>query len=647
MSTRKRYSVLLLQFLFGILLLNGASAATDGYAAERQRFLEARKALQQNQLTRYQPLAERLRDYPLYPYLRYDELRARFSRATDADIRKFLDAFGDTPLAGRLRHSWLNHLARQHQWQRFLAFYPGNSDSAELQCFYLRATRTEPADAAWLDAAAGLWRVGKSQPDACDPVFKVLASSPRMTHELVWERIRLAMDDNALSLASYLSRLLPAEERKWVDLWRQVHHRPSEARGHAALAADSAPAREILAHAVVRLARGDAQEAYAWWTVLTERYRFDDKTRADVSRRVALAAAYQRLPQAHVWLAQVPDSARDRALREWQARSALLQREWSALLAAIDAMPPEEQAESEWRYWRGRAQAQLGERAAAELAFQPLAGERSYHGFLAADFLDRPYSLGHAPIPVDDADLERLQRQQPAFVRARELRRADLIHDARREWAYAIRNLDPRGLEVAAALAHRWNWHDRAIITAARSGHQDDLDVRFPVLYEREVVAAAKQLDLDPAWIMGVMRQESAFMADARSPVGALGLMQLMPATGSQMARMLKLPAPSRATLLQADTNIRLGSNYLRHVLDDLGNKVLATAAYNAGPHRVRRWLPESTLPAELWVDTIPFTETRGYVRGVLAFTTVYDARLDRPVTPLHTRMPPIAPKPE
>lgn len=647
MSTRKRYSILLLQFLFGILLLNGASAATDGYAAERQRFLDARKALQQNQLTRYQQLADRLRDYPLYPYLRYDELRARFSRATDADIRAFLDEFGDTPLAERLRYSWLNHLARQHQWRRFLAFYPGSSDSAELQCFYLRATRKEPADAAWLDAAAELWRVGKSQPDACDPVFKVLTNSPRMTRELVWERIRLAMDNNALSLASYLSRMLPADERRWVDLWRKVHHRPSEARAHAALAADSLPAREILAHAVTRLARSDAQEAHDWWAALADRYAFDAGVRADVSRRVALSAAYQRLPQAHVWLAQVPDSARDRTLREWQARSALLQRDWSALLAAIDAMPAEEQSESEWRYWRGRAQAELGDRAAAELVFEPLAGERSYHGFLAADFLDRPYSLAHAPIPVEEADLERLQRQQPAFVRARELRRADLIYDARREWTYAIRNLDARGLEVAAALAHRWDWHDRAIITAARSGHQDDLDVRFPVLYEREVVKTAKQLDLDPSWIMGVMRQESAFMVDARSPVGALGLMQLMPATGSQMARMLKLPAPSRAKLLQADTNIRLGSNYLRHVLDDLGNKVLATAAYNAGPHRVRRWLPETTVPAELWVDTIPFTETRGYVRGVLAFTTVYDARLERPVTPLRKRMPAIGPKPE
>lgn len=642
-----RYSALLLHVLIGVLLLNGTVAAADDYAAERQRFLEARKALQQNQSAHYQQLADRLRDYPLYPYLRYDELRTRFSSATDADIRTFLDEFGDTPLAERLRLSWLNHLARQHQWRRFLAFYPGNSDSAELQCFYLRATREEPADAAWLDAAVALWRVGKSQPDACDPVFKALTNSPRMTQELVWERIRLAMDNNALSLASYLSRMLPAGERKWVDLWRTAHHRPSTVRGHAALAADSAPAREILAHAMVRLARNDAQEAYDWWAVLADRYAFDAAVRAEVSRRVALAAAYQRLPQAYLWLAQVPDSARDRAVREWQARSALLQREWPALLAAIDAMPAEERSESEWRYWHGHALAELGDRAAAELTLEPLAGERSYHGFLAADFLGRPYSLGHTPIPAEDADLERLQRQQPAFVRARELRRADLIHDARREWAYAIRTLDPRGLEVAAALAHHWDWHDRAIITAARSGHQDDLAVRFPVLYEREVVKTAKQLDLDPAWIMGVMRQESAFMVDARSPVGALGLMQLMPATGSQMARMLKLPTPSRATLLQADTNIRLGSNYLRHVLDDLGNKVLATAAYNAGPHRVRRWLPETTLPAALWVDTIPFTETRGYVRGVLAFTTVYDARLERPVTPLHTRMPAIAPKPE
>lgn len=624
-------------------LAGAVSAATDTFAEAREQFLEARKAFSQGHLARYEALANGLKDYPLYPYLRYDALRKDFGDVSDADMRAFLEQYAEGPLAVRLRSAWLNYLAKRQQWQRFLAFYVDDLESAELRCHQLSATRAQPVSAAWLESAEALWLVGRSQPNACDPVFAVLEASPRMTEALIWQRIRLAMDNNELSLASYLARMLPAKERKWVDLWRQIHHRPSTARQQPELRQDIPQAREILMHAVQRLGRGDAAEAHQWWEQLAAQYAFGASERAQVSRRIALYAAYQRLPQAHTWLAQVPASARDSDLRNWQARSALLQQDWQALLAAIEAMPEDEQTSSEWRYWRGRAQAQLGNRLQALPLFSELAQERSYHGFLAADFMNWNYSLEGQPIAVQEGELNALLKAHPSLVRARELYRADLNYDARREWHYGIRDLSERELELAAVLAHRWNWHDRAIITAARAGHQDDLDLRFPVLYEQEVTKMSKQLDLDPAWIMGVMRQESAFMADARSPAGALGLMQLMPATGNHMAKLLNLPKPSRHTLLQADANIRLGTNYLKHVLDDLGSEVLATAAYNAGPHRVRRWLPAQPLPASLWVDTIPFTETRGYVRGVLAFTTVYEARMQRPLTPLHKRMPSIA----
>jgi soluble lytic murein transglycosylase len=234
-----------------------------------------------------------------------------------------------------------------------------------------------------------------------------------------------------------------------------------------------------------------------------------------------------------------------------------------------------------------------------------------------------------------------LQQRHPTLLRAGELLRAQLIYDARREWTFGTRDLPPRDLERAALLAHRWGWHDRAIFTAGRSGHLDDLELRFPVLHSREVLRAADTLRIDPAWVMGVMRQESAFIADVRSSAGALGLMQLMPGTGADMARLLKLPKPGNADLLQPDMNIRLGTQYLSKTLDTFGNKVLATAAYNAGPGRVRRWLPDTApMPTPLWVDTIPYSETRGYVRNVLAFATIYDARLVRPFTPLSTRMP-------
>lgn len=626
--------------LFCTVLLFDSAVANDPYADERNRFLEARKALQAGQLDRFQRLEAGLRDYVLHPYLRYDVLTASFAKTRDADVEAFLDSYADSPLADRLRRSWLYYLARQHQWQRFISFYAADKADVELQCHYLRAIRREPASAEWLDKATALWLVGTSQPDTCDPVFKVLSDSPRMTQALVWQRINLAMQENAPSLASYLARMLPVDQRKWVDLWREVHQRPASAQGLTSLQADGPHSRDILAHAVLRLGRGDAAAAQAWWSDIRDRYDFSAEQRAQIPRQIGLYAAYQRLPQAHLWLAKVPPEAHDASSRGWQARSALLQADWAALAAAIDAMPVDERRDSEWRYWLAQAEFELGHRDMAMPLFSELAQERSYHGFLAADFLDQDYRMQHQSIAVSADELLQLQKHYPGLLRAGELLRARYITDARREWAYAIRDLPERDLQFAAVLAHRWDWHDRAIITAGKSSHQDDLEVRFPVLYVKEITRMAKQLSMDPAWIMGIMRQESAFMADARSPVGAMGLMQLMPATGAEVARQLQLPKPSSLSLLQADMNIRLGSHYLKQALDSLGNQVLATAAYNAGPHRVRGWLPDAPMSTPLWVDTIPFSETRGYVRGVLAFATVYDARLERTVTPLKKRMP-------
>lgn len=626
--------------LFCTLLLINPAFAADPFADDRDRFLEARKALQAGQLDRFQQLEAQLRDYPLYPYLQYDQLSTSFAKTRNADIQTFLDKYADSPLTERLRRNWLGYLAKQHQWPRFLAFYDAEQATVELQCHYLRATRREPASSEWLDAVTELWLVGTSRPDTCDPIFKVLSASTRMTDGLVWQRINLAMQENAPSLAAYLARMLPANQRKWVELWREAHDRPASAQTLTALHEDNAHSRDILAHAVKRLGRSDAAAAQAWWTDIQSRYTFSAEQRAQVPRQIALYAAYQRLPEAHALLAALPEEARDETTRGWQARSALLQRDWKALLAAIDSMPAEESKQGEWRYWLAQSNFELGNRELALPLFSALAEERSYHGFLAADYLQQDYRMQDQPLVVTDADLSRLQQQYPALLRAGELMRANLITDARREWAYALRAMPEADMQHAAVLAHRWGWHDRAIITAGKSGHQDDLGLRFPILYANEITRTATQLNMDPSWIMGIMRQESAFMIDARSPVGALGLMQLMPATGAEVARKLKLPKPSSLTLLQVDMNIRLGSNYLKQAYDSLGNQVLATAAYNAGPHRVRRWLPDSPMPSNLWVDTIPFSETRGYVRGVLAFATVYESRLQRPITPLNKRMP-------
>ena len=630
-----------------VALPTAAVGTADPLAAERGLFIQAWRALEQGRLSRYRQLAPRLRDYPLYPYLEEKRLRRRLSRASDDEIRGFLERYPDTVLAERLRRSWLYRLARKRAWKRFLAFYQP-PQPVELQCHRLRATLERPPSEEWLTQARALWLTGRSRPDACDPVFEVLYASPVMTPALIWQRIELAMTAGKPSLARYLGKKLSAKDRRWVELWRLAHRRPATALRRPELRRDTPLARKILAHAIHRLARNDPRTAQRHWQDIRDRYRFDDEQRIRIQRDIALRAAWRHLPEAAAYLAVVPPAGRDGRVHEWIARTALRAGDWQALRGAIEAFPPAMRETPEWRYWLAIAQQRLGETEAARERLAELARLRNFHGFLAADRLGQPYRMGHRPITASDADIDALLERRPAVLRAAELYRAGLVREARREWYWLVERLEPRELEVAAVLFHRLNWHDRAIATIAKSQHLDDLDLRFPLVYAERVREAARQQHLDPAWIYGIMRQESAFMADARSAAGALGLMQLMPATGRTSARLLGLRRPNSRTLLQPDANIRLGSAYLKRMLERFSdNLVLATAAYNAGPVRVRRWLPEERpLPADRWIDSIPYGETRGYVRGVLAFTTVYDSRLDDRVLPLVRRMPDIPPRP-
>jgi soluble lytic murein transglycosylase len=341
----------------------------------------------------------------------------------------------------------------------------------------------------------------------------------------------------------------------------------------------------------------------------------------------------------------VPDEAVDAKLREWRIRTAVSDGNWSAVVTHTSNLAPEETQREEWRYWRAHALDQTGERARALDDFSRLARERDYHGFLAADFMNWPYEMSNQPIEYDPAALEALANQ-PGFIRARELYKAELFIDARREWHWITRNLSPDELKLAAVLAEQWGWHDRAILTVAQSKDYNDLNLRFPINYQSEVRKIAKQFQLEPAHVYAVIRQESAFNKDARSHAGALGLMQLMPRTGRVTAKKHNIALPSTSLLYEPDKNISIGSAYLKQVMEAYDdNIVLASAAYNAGPHRVKRWLPEDEeKPAARWIAMVPFNETRNYIQRILAYIAIYDWRLEQPATPLKKHMPLIRP---
>ncbi len=635
-----------LRVLLPLLLTMSLVAHALAADLERQRalFVEAERALKRGASSEFERLRGQLRDYPLYPYLEYQSLTQDLAQRSPAQIASFLTRYADTPLATQLRGEWLAHLARRANWPEYLRFYQPDRNTRR-RCHQLTALIATGRRAEALPQVAEIWLHGRSQPRACDPVFEVWENAGYRTPQMSWRRIELAMEAGQWRLANYLGRGLSDSDKTWVEHWIKLYQNPR-------LAADSArfsrphPYREaMLSHAVRRLAVWDGVEAMALWQRLRPSFNFSpeqvERTEHYIVRNLERAPE----PEAYDFVRSVSVDDDDVIVQEARLRAALLREDWPQVITWIAALPDAERDGDRWTYWLGRAMEAEGDREAAAKLYRQAAQSRGYYGFMAADRAGLPYHLAHTETPVTRTAVKRIADNE-GIRRARELLALDRIIPARREWQDATRDMPVTRLKAAAKLAEQLGWHDRAIFTLARTGYWDDLELRFPLAHTELVERNARLHGIDIAWVFAVMRQESAFMDKARSHVGAMGLMQLMPATARKVARdMLMRTPPKRHELFDPALNIALGSAYLKQMKARLGDStILATAAYNAGPHRVDRWLPQRTLPADIWIELVPFKETRGYLRRVLAYTVIYEKRMGLTPTRLHDRLHPVPP---
>ncbi len=405
--------------IISLAVVFGSAVADDTLEFQRERFLDARKALNDNRLGDFRRLRDQLTDYPLYSYLEYWHLHDRLRITPDREILAFIERYADQPLSSRLRRSWLYTLARKRDWKQFLAQYR-DSQPVELQCYRLQAQLHSGEKERLVEDALSLWLVGRSQDNACDPVFSYLEKQGALTRDLLWQRIRLAMASGNPSLAGYLARQLPEAGQAWVSLWREARQRPASTLEAKILANDTPIAREIILYALHRIARGSVDQAHAKWAEIRPRYQFDAIKAGELDKDIALLAGWRRHPDAHAWLAAVADTVTDTEVREWRIRTAISAGLWEAVLTHTGAMPEDEADNEEWRYWRAIALKNTGARQRATDQLGPLAGERDYHGFLAADELRWPYVMNNRPIEAAPEALEAL-RQQPGVIRAREL----------------------------------------------------------------------------------------------------------------------------------------------------------------------------------------------------------------------------------
>ncbi len=622
------------------LSLVALDTAATPLEQQRELFLEAERALQNKQYRRYNALLPELRDYSLYPYLLYKDLRQRLATAKNDEFSLFFYNYGNTPLAPLLRNALLKHLAKKKRWKDYLAHYLPSSDISQ-QCYYRTALLKTGQQSKALESIDELWLSGRKRPSNCEAVFQAGREAGKITRKLIRQRAYLALEQGQISLANYLARSLSSVEKNRIENLAELQHHPERAVKIRTLGNDKQAARRILIRAVKRLARNEFEQAASSWNTLQGRFKFTPAEKAEVTRSFGLRLAWQHNPEGLKWLSKVSSLYSTKEVREWRVRLALRQGNWKETLKWLDKLNDKEKKGQEWRYWRARALAALGKQEQATVIYRELAKNRSYHGFLAADQLGQPYQFEQRTLDFSPKELQTVAKI-PAIQRASELYQLGRIVPARREWHHVLPHLKGKDLLKAAKLADSWGWHDRVIITLGRSDHMDDLDMRFPLLYRERIFKEARNSGIDPAWVYGLIRQESAFMVDVRSHAGALGLMQLMPATARQVARQIKSRIRIPGDVLKPDTNIRLGITYLSGRYQQFNqNAVLATAAYNAGPHRVNRWLPEQNpVTADRWIGSIPYNETRKYVKRVLTYTAIYEQRLGQKPTRLHERMP-------
>jgi soluble lytic murein transglycosylase len=475
-------------------------------------------------------------------------------------------------------------------------------------------------------------------------VFDYLRGAGLLDEQLYRQRFELAVAERQFSLARYLARSLDEQYLDEANAWIAAQTTPDEFLRSVDI--NGADRRQLM-YAIEQLTYSDAELASAHWRRLRAKMRLSSLQAAGISRHIALWLARQHRPQAFDSLRALPSEAVDIEVRRWLVRSALRQHSFKDAIVTIEEMPEDERQTEEWQYWLAISGKEEGEDEDAREILATLAEERSYYGFLAADELGSDYAWAHAALIEDRESLGRLA-QYPSIVRARELFYVGLESRGRSEWDDAVSTLQPEEKTQAALLAHDWGWHSSAIATLASIEDYDDLEVRYPLPFREQFEEHSETAQIPYSWAYGVARSESLFMTDIRSIAGAVGLMQLMPETGRRTASEMKLPYGGVTTLTDPDSNIQLGTFYLGKMLRRFGdNPILATAAYNAGPVRVEKWLPEADrLDARIWIESIPFNETRGYVRRVLFTDTIFHWRLTGETRRLSESLAAIDPSP-
>jgi len=620
------------------LVLLGHGEPALAITAQDALFRQAQDAIARGNMTSWRQMEPKLRAHPLYPYLEYAELRRQLAAQSSQTIDTFLQRHEGSYVADRLNRDWLIHLGQNQQWERFLKYYhPEMSSGSDIHCMYanaLLATHNKAAD----ETMRKLWLTTNSLPRSCDRPLALWHQQGSLSSDLAWQRFELALKANKDSLGIYVKRYMNTRDSSAAAIAITAVSKPTALVKGWPYSLRDDRLRMAWLLGLHRLAQTQPDKAAQTYTSYraqlpqegTPQYR-------ELINHIALRLARDDPSHALAWLVQQDPNADDVKSLETRLQLAVRTGSWDSITRWVQLLPADLRSNERWQYWYSRALLKQGGDAAkseANVVLQDLASKRSWYGFLAADMLKKPYAMQHEPVGLTSDEFK-------AIAEIGGIRRALAWKDmgenlnSVREWWYTTRHLTQKERVGAATIAANHQWHALAILTMAEAQYWNDIEIRFPLAYQGDIVAAAQKSGLDPNWVYAITRQESAFRYDAKSLAGAMGLMQLMPATAKATAKSIGVRY-SEQDLLTPRRNIELGATYLSQVYRRFrGNPILATAAYNAGPSRVVKWLRDAPADTDWvqWVEAIPFAETRQYVQNVMTFSAIYGHRLGKPAT--------------
>jgi soluble lytic murein transglycosylase len=609
------------------------------FANDDDVFLALHDAWRNNNATKAGELASRLPNYAIPSYVDYYRLESRINSATEQEIRDFLTRYEGSAIADRLRNDWLLELGRIRNWELFDEQYPQFvlNDDTQLKCYALMSKALKGQDVA--EEARKVLVSPQNYGEACPSLISTLVETRQFTANDVWAQVRLIVDSGSNGT---IRRIVGLTEAPEATLMQAIEKPEAVIRRGAG---NGRVAHEVFIVALGRVAKNDPSKAVT--ALIDSAERLDENERAVAWSQIAFQASRKLDPGAVVYWHRTNDISLSADEHQWKVRAALRAGEWKLVKSGIEAMPAALKNDATWIYWLGRAYKAEGNEAEAQARFQSIANQHNFYGQLALEELGQQITIPPRAQPVTPAEIAKMAENQ-GFRRALKFLDLNMRFEAYREWNWELRKMTERELLAAAEYARQKNLLDRMVNTSDRTRSEHDFTQRFPSPFRDVMRATTERLGLDMAWVYGLIRQESRFILDARSHVGASGLMQLMPGTAKYVARKIGMSDFAQHKVTDINTNIMLGTNYLNMVLYDLdGSQAMATAAYNAGPGRPRAWRSTLSMPVEgaIFAESIPFSETRDYVKKVLSNATYYAALFENKPQSLKARLGMVAPK--